>query len=87
MATYSVYIVACADGSLYTGVATDVLRRLEEHRSGKGAKYTRGRAPLRLVYSEVCGTRSVAQKREAAIKRMTRAEKETLVRVGAPSVR
>lgn len=72
------YILRCGDGSLYTGITTDVQARLEAHRSGKGAKYTRGRGPLELVYSEECGTHSVALKRELAVKALTREEKERL---------
>lgn len=73
------YILRCGDGSLYTGITTDVEKRLEVHRSGKGAKYTRGRGPLELVYREECGTHSDALKREIQIKRLTRQEKEALV--------
>ena len=72
------YILRCGDGSLYTGITTDVQARLEVHCSGKGAKYTRGRGPLELVYSEECGTHSDALKRELAIKALTRDEKECL---------
>ena len=74
-----VYILRCADGSLYTGITTDVRRRLEDHRAGKGAKYTRGRAPLELVHREECGTHSAALKREIEIKKLTRDEKEQLI--------
>lgn len=74
-----VYILRCGDGSLYTGITTDVQSRLEAHRSGKGAKYTRGRAPLELVYREECGDRSQALKRELAIKSLTREEKKKLI--------
>ena len=74
------YILRCADGSLYTGITTDVQRRLEEHRSGKGAKYTRGRAPLELVYTEECGSHSLALKRELAIKAMKTTQKNDLIR-------
>ena len=74
-----VYILRCGDGSLYTGVTTDVQSRLEAHRSGKGAKYTRGRGPLELVYREECGTHSEALKREIAIKSLTREEKRKLI--------
>ena len=70
-----VYILRCKDDTLYCGITPDMKRRLEQHRSGKGAKYTRGRGPLELVYSEVCPTHSEALKREAAIKRLTRPEK------------
>ena len=76
--TWKLYILRCGDGTLYTGITTDVEKRLEAHRSGKGAKYTRGRAPLELVYREACGSHSDALKREAAVKRMRRTEKETL---------
>ena len=76
--SWKLYILRCKDGSLYTGITTDVQARLEAHRSGKGAKYTRGRGPLELVYSEDCGTHSDALKRELAIKAMTREQKENL---------
>ena len=71
------YILRCGDGSLYTGITTDVEKRLEAHRSGKGAKYTRGRGPLELVYRELCGTHSEALKREFRVKAMTREEKQS----------
>lgn len=73
------YILRCKDNTLYTGIAVDVEARLEMHRSGKGAKYTRGRGPLELVYTEECGSHSDALKREIAVKRLTRLEKETLI--------
>ena len=73
------YILRCGDGSLYTGITTDVARRLEAHRQGKGAKYTRGRGPLELAYQEECGTHSQALKREYAVKRLPRQEKEMLI--------
>lgn len=72
------YILRCGDGSLYTGITTDVEKRLEAHRSGKGAKYTRGRGPLELVYRESCGTHSDALKRELEIKKLTKAQKSAL---------
>lgn len=72
------YIIECGDGSLYTGYTTDVERRLEEHRNGEGAKYTRGRAPLTLVYTESCSSMSSALSREAAIKQLSREEKLAL---------
>ena len=77
--TWYLYILRCGDGSLYTGITTDVEKRLEQHRSGKGAKYTRGRAPLELVYREECGTHSQALKRECAIKALRRKEKQELI--------
>ena len=73
------YILRCGDGTLYTGITTDVQRRLEAHRQGKGAKYTRGHTPLELVYREECGTHSEALKRELAVKRMPKAEKQRLM--------
>lgn len=76
------YILRCGDGTLYTGVTTDVSRRLEAHRLGKGAKYTRGRGPLELAYQEECGTHSEALKREYAVKQLPREEKERLIRKG-----
>lgn len=77
--TWHLYILRCADGSLYTGITTDVERRLEEHRSGKGAKYTRGRGPLELVYREVCGSHSEALKREYAVKQLVRKDKLEMI--------
>ena len=76
---WRVYILRCGDGSLYTGISTDVVRRLEEHRSGKGAKYTRSRGPLELVYQEDCPDKSAALKRELEIKALSRAEKLKLI--------
>lgn len=70
-----VYLLRCGDGSLYCGSTDDVLRRLETHRSGKGAKYTRGRSPLELVYTEECTGCSAALKREHAIKKLSRRDK------------
>lgn len=73
------YILQCGDGSLYTGITTDVEKRLEAHRSGKGAKYTRGRSPLELKYREACGTHSDTLKRELEVKRLSREEKLALI--------
>lgn len=73
------YVLRCGDGTLYTGITTDVERRLEAHRQGRGAKYTRGRGPLELAYQEECGTHSEALKREYAIKQLSREEKENLI--------
>ena len=78
--TWYLYILRCGDGTLYTGITTDVEKRLEAHRSGKGAKYTRGRGPLELVYQEECGDHSSALKREAEVKKLTREEKEKLIK-------
>ena len=73
------YILKCKDGTLYTGITTDVEKRLEAHRSGRGAKYTRGRAPLELVYRETCGSHSDALKREHQIKALSREDKQKLI--------
>ena len=74
------YILRCKDNTFYTGITTNVEKRLVAHCSGKGAKYTRGRAPLELVYQESCGSHSNALKREAEIKKLSRAAKEMLVK-------
>jgi putative endonuclease len=76
--TWTVYLARCADGSLYTGITTDPERRLAEHNRGAGASYTRGRVPVTLVYSELVADRPGALRRENAIKRLTRAQKEAL---------
>ena len=73
------YILRCKDDPLYTGITTDVEKRLEAHRSGRGAKYTRGRAPLELMYRETCGSHSDALKREHQIKALSREDKQKLV--------
>lgn len=78
--TYFVYILECADGSLYTGIATDVARRFEEHKSGKGAHYTSARKPVRILYTETYPDRSAALKREAQIKKLSRPKKLTLIK-------
>lgn len=77
---WHVYVLRCGDDTLYTGITTDVQARLSTHRSGKGAKYTRGRLPLELVYEEVCEGKSQALKRELAIKALSREEKEQLIK-------
>jgi putative endonuclease len=80
-AQWSVYILRCADNTLYTGVAVDVDRRFSEHveQGSKSAKYTRGRTPLELVYVREIGSRSDACREEYRIKRLTKAEKEAIV--------
>ena len=78
-ATWYLYILRCGDGTLYTGITTDVEKRLEQHRAGKGAKYTRGRGPLELVYRECCADHSSALKRELAVKKLSRCQKEALL--------
>ena len=75
-----VYILRCGDGTLYTGITDDVDRRLAVHRAGKGAKYTRGRGPLEVVYTQEVPDKSAALKREIAIKKLTRQEKERLIK-------
>jgi putative endonuclease len=74
-----VYMLEGADKSLYTGITTNLERRLAEHEAGKGAKYTRGRGPFRLVHNETCAGRAEATRREAAIKLMDKANKCLLV--------
>ena len=77
---WTVYLARCADGSLYTGVTTDPARRLAQHNRGTGAAYTRSRLPVTLVYREEVGDRAGALRREHAIRRLSRSEKEALVR-------
>lgn len=74
-----VYLVRCGDGTLYCGVARDPQARLEAHRAGKGAKYTRGRGPLELAWTEACPSRSEALRRERAVKALSRAAKLALL--------
>jgi putative endonuclease len=76
---WRVYMLRCRDGSLYTGATNDLERRLERHADGAGARYTRSRLPVRLVYDEPARGRGAALRREAALKRLTRAEKLALV--------
>lgn len=76
---YYVYILRCTDGSLYCGYTTDVEKRFEKHKSGKGAKYTKSHPPLEVVYKEEFENKSDALKRECEIKSMTRAQKEKLL--------
>lgn len=73
-----VYILECSDGTFYTGITNDLERRLVAHENGTGAKYTRGRAPLKIIYTENCADRSVASKRERAIKLMDKNQKAAL---------
>lgn len=76
-----VYILKCKDGSLYTGITTNLERRVKEHETGKGARYTKGRAPLIVVYKEMCKDRSEASKRELEIKALPRLQKIELISV------
>ena len=77
-----VYMLCCADGSLYTGITNDVERRCRQHNDGKASRYTRSRRPTKLVWQEVQPSRSSALKREAAIKAMTRRAKLAMIRLG-----
>lgn len=77
--SWYVYILRCGDGTLYTGITDDVERRLAVHRSGKGAKYTRGRGPLEVVYTQEQPDKSAALRRELAIKKLPRGQKEQLI--------
>ena len=77
---YSVYIVRCADGSLYTGIAVDVARRIDEHERGRrGARYLRGRGPLKLEFAERVGDRGAATRIEHRLKRLAKPDKERLI--------
>ncbi len=78
------YIVRCSDGTLYTGWTNDIDKRLLAHNQGLGAKYTRGRRPVELVYLERFQTKQEAMKREAAIKKLPRADKLALIRAYSP---
>jgi len=80
--TYYVYILRCCDNTLYTGITTDITRRLKEHNNKKGGSYTRVRLPVKLVYKEPHKTRSKAQKREHEIKSWTKKEKSALIGSG-----
>ncbi|MDD2272925.1 MAG: GIY-YIG nuclease family protein [Desulfuromonadaceae bacterium] len=76
---WQVYIILCSDNTLYTGITTDLLRRFNQHASGRGAKYFRGRRPAQVVYQEVSHTRSSASTRELEIKKLSRSEKQLLI--------
>ena len=76
--SWKLYILRCKDGTLYTGITDDLERRLKAHGEGKGAKYTRGRGPLTLVYTENCDTHSQALRREYSVKQLSRTQKEEM---------
>jgi putative endonuclease len=78
-ALYFVYIVRCADGTLYTGFSTNIIDRLHAHNTGKGAKYTKGRRPVTLCYMEAYATKTEALQREYKIKQLSRKQKEVLI--------
>ena len=84
MADWYLYLIRCRDGSLYTGIATDVARRFAEHqgKGDTGAKYLRGRGPLTLVFQKKLGSRSLALKVESRVKKLSKARKEKLIRTG-----
>src|SRR5262245_4204225 len=84
---WSVYMLRCGDGSLYTGCTNDLSGRLERHRSGRGARYTRSRLPVRLVFTEAAADRSAALRREAALKQLTRAKKLAVLRAAKAALR
>jgi len=77
---WSLYILECSDGSLYTGVTNDIDRRFLAHQEGKASRYTRTRRPVALVYREECGSRSQALSRECAVKSLSRRQKDELIR-------
>ncbi|MFV0380175.1 MAG: GIY-YIG nuclease family protein [Anaerorhabdus sp.] len=79
MKKYYVYIILCGDKTYYTGYTDDIEKRLKKHKSNQGAKYTKGRGPLELVYTEQMDTKSSALKREYEIKKLTKSRKEELV--------
>lgn len=80
MAAWHIYLIECADGSLYTGISIDVERRFQTHLAGKGARYTRSHKPVRLIASRPVGTRAEALRAELAVKRLPRAQKIDAVR-------
>jgi len=84
--SWKVYILHCADNTLYTGITTDINRRVQEHNSGvKGARYTRARRPVTLAYQESCASRADASRREYSIKQLHRTEKLELIKLGSHS--
>ena len=76
---WTVYILKCSDGTLYTGITNDLERRMAEHNAGQGAKYTMGRGPLQLVYQEIFLGRGLASKRENELKKLNRKSKFLLI--------
>ncbi len=80
--SHYIYILECSDDTLYTGYTTDIARRIDQHNRGKGAKYTRGRTPVKLKYSEEFKTKSAAMKREYKIKQLKRQDKLKLIKGG-----
>lgn len=80
---WSLYLIRCSSGQLYTGITTDVDRRFAEHQQGKGAKFLRGKGPLELVFAALIGDRSDALKMEIRVKKLRRSKKELLIQQGA----
>ncbi len=78
-AVWHLYVLRCGDGSYYTGVTTDIERRVREHREGRASRYTRTHQPVELIHREECGTRSQALSRECAVKSLSRSKKDDLV--------
>ena len=76
------YILRCVDGTFYTGITKDLKRRLKMHNAGKGARYTRARRPVRMLYHETCGGRVRAMRREWAVKGFSRKQKQRLIAIG-----
>ncbi|MDX9871986.1 MAG: GIY-YIG nuclease family protein [Clostridia bacterium] len=76
---YWVYIIECSDGTFYTGWTNDLVKRMAAHGSGRGAKYTRGRTPVTLKYTEECASRNAAMQRERQIQHLPRSEKKALI--------
>lgn len=74
------YLLRCHDGSFYTGMTNDLARRLNQHQDGRASRYTRSRRPVKIVYSELCASRSHALKRESVVKALSRKEKEKLIK-------
>lgn len=81
MSNWAVYILECADNTLYTGISNNVEKRIKVHNTGKGAKYTRVRLPVKLAYCEAAEDRSTASKREAVIKKFSRKDKLRLIKL------
>ena len=79
MINWILYIVQCKDGSLYTGITTDLKKRIKRHNEGTATRYTRDRKPVRLVYSEICSNESSARKKEIEIKKLSRKKKLKLI--------
>ncbi|TAK05667.1 GIY-YIG nuclease family protein [Patescibacteria group bacterium] len=83
MSRWHVYLLRCADGTLYAGISNDLSARLAAHNAGKGAKYTRSRLPVTVVWSQAMRSATAARKKEAAVKQMTRLEKEDMLTSGS----